>query len=223
MAKGDAEAARQETDYQKKRFESQVNPVISTASGAYESAVPRQISDYKNIMGGYRNFAENGGFSPEDINAIRSRAMSPARSAATTAMNEISRQRALQGGYSPNATAALASLGRGVGQNMSDASLNTEAMIAQLLQSGKLAGLGGMTGIYGASPGMASSFGNQVMNAIGTSGNFGNNTTANRIQIGSMPSGWDNFMKTMSGLGALAGGASNLFAPGASAAVSGGI
>lgn len=103
-------------------------------------------------LAGYGNFADTGGFSPQDIADIRARGISPVRAVYANAQNNIDRQRALQGGYSPNYTAATAKMSRELSNNIADAVQNTNAGIAQMVQQGKLAGLGGLssTGAAGA-------------------------------------------------------------------------
>ncbi len=132
-------------------------------------------------LGGYQGFSENGGFSPQDIQNLRARAIAPTRAIYQNAQNNIDRQRTLQGGYSPNYTAASAKLARDESQGISDANVNADASIAQLQQQGKLYGLGGLastgstgrsqnlgaiggqTGLYGTTPGLTNTFGNQVL------------------------------------------------------------
>lgn len=95
-------------------------------------------------MAGYGNFADTGGFSGQDIQDIRARAIGPTRSVFSSAQSGLDRQRALQGGYSPNYTAASAKLARDLASGISDANVNANASIAQMIQQGKLAGLGGL-------------------------------------------------------------------------------
>lgn len=92
---------------------------------------------------GFDEFSKTGGYSDQNIQDIRARSVSPIRSAYANAQAEISRQRALNGGYSPNATAALASMARDQGQAGADALTNTNANIAQMVQQGRLSGLTG--------------------------------------------------------------------------------
>lgn len=162
----------------------------------------QNIADYNSIMNNYReflggasdrglgqsldtfgNFAQTGGFSPQDIQNIRARAVAPIRGVYSNARADVDRQRRLQHGFSPNYTAATAKMGRDQAYSTADASTNAEAMIAELLQKGKLAGaeglagtslgargqdqsaLGGMSNLYGQTPGLASTFGNQVLAA----------------------------------------------------------
>lgn len=94
-------------------------------------------------IAGYREFAKTGGYSDQDQQNIRARATSPIRAAYANAQNELARNRALQGGYSPNMAAAIASMAREQGQGEADALTNANANLAQMIQQGKLAGLGG--------------------------------------------------------------------------------
>lgn len=160
------------------------------------------MADHNSIMNNYReflngssnygaqqgldtfsNFAQTGGFSPQDIQNIRARAVAPIRGVYSNAQADVDRQRRLQHGFSPNYTAATAKMGRDQAYSTADASTNAEAMIAQLLQQGKLAGanglgnlsmglrgqdenaISGMNTAYGTAPGMSNMFGNQVLTA----------------------------------------------------------
>ena len=109
----------------------------------------RDTSTFGKAIEGYTNFADTGGYSSQDIQELRARGISPIRSAYSNAMQGIDRQRALQGGYSPNYTAAAAQMQRELPQQLSDATTNVNAGLADAIRQGKLAGLGGLTGIGG--------------------------------------------------------------------------
>lgn len=104
-----------------------------------------------NALAGYQNFADTGGFTPQGIQDIRARAIAPMRSIYSSAQANVDRQRALQNGYAPNAIAAQAKMARDESQQISDANVNANAGIAQMVQQGRLAGLGGLssTGLAG--------------------------------------------------------------------------
>ena len=93
---------------------------------------------------GYRDFAKTGGFTPQALSAIRARAVSPVRAVYANAMQNVQRQRALQGGYSPGMGALQARMAREKGQETADAATNAEAGISEQVQRGRLAGLAGM-------------------------------------------------------------------------------
>lgn len=107
---------------------------------------PEWMNHVRSALGGYQNFADTGGFSEQNIQDIRARAIAPTRSVYSSAQANIDRQRALQGGYSPNYTAASAKMARDLSQQISDANVNANASIAQMVQQGKLAGLAGLSG-----------------------------------------------------------------------------
>src|SRR5262249_44917522 len=67
-------------------------------------------------IAGFRNFAQTGGFSPEDLSNIRARALSPVRATYANAEREVNRQRSLQGGYSPGFNVLQARMAREQGQ-----------------------------------------------------------------------------------------------------------
>ena len=102
-----------------------------------------------NSYGGYTEFSKTGGYSAQDIANMRARGISPIRAAYANAEREIGRQRALQGGYSPNAIATQALMAREQGQGMADATQNVEGELAVARNQGRLAGLGGMSNIEG--------------------------------------------------------------------------
>jgi len=194
-------------------------PTSQNMYNNYLSAVPQQMDDYRKLMagyqgmaasggaggysrpsemneafGGYRDFMKTGGFTPQGLQEIRARGISPTRAVYQNAQSNIDRQRALQGGYSPNYTAAQAKMSRDLASGISDANINANAGIAQMVQQGRLAGtqgmgglsaqdaalalqgqqqanqmrlgaLGGASNLYGTTPGMISTFGNQLNNA----------------------------------------------------------
>jgi hypothetical protein len=129
--------------------------------------------------GGYQDFANNGGFSDQNIQDMRARSVAPMRAVYQNAQDNINRQRALGGGYSPNYTAASAKMARELGYGLADASTNVEGQLAQQKQQGRLSGLAGMTGIDSAllnsqnqRLGLANSTLGQANNTLGQMGNI---------------------------------------------------
>lgn len=123
---------------------------------------PHQFS-YQNVsaprasgesLEGYRNFANTGGYSADDVRDIRARGISPIRAAYGNTMMNLDRSRALGGaGGSPNYIAAVSRAQRELPQQLADATQNVNAQLAESIRSGKLAGLSGMTGITEAEAG----------------------------------------------------------------------
>ncbi len=204
MSKGDSSKAQNMINYQGNLAQNNLNNVrgnllpqnqalqnrFNTSADQSQADYGKIMSDYQNQIGtarssfgpqmaGYGQFAQTGGFSPQDISDIRARAIAPTRAIYQNAQSNIDRNRALQG-YSPNYTAATAHLTRGLADATSDANVNANASIAGLIQQGKLSGLsgmtqaegarlaatlsalGGQTGAYGTAPGMTSMYGNQL-------------------------------------------------------------
>lgn len=106
-------------------------------------------SDPFKSYGGFEEFSNTGGYSRGDIANMRARGVSPIRAAYANAEREVGRQRSLQGGYSPNATAVLAKMAREQGQGAADATQNVEAGLAEARNKGRLSGLTGMSNIEG--------------------------------------------------------------------------
>lgn len=128
---------------------------------------------------GYQDFANNGGFSDQNVQDMRARSVAPMRAVYQNAQDNINRQRALGGGYSPNYTAASAKMARELGYGLADASTNVEGQLAQQKQQGRLSGLAGMTGIDSALLGnqtqrfgLANSTLGQANNTLGQMGNI---------------------------------------------------
>src|SRR5713101_6860501 len=168
MSKGDAGRAQNAINYQGGLAQNYLGnvrgnllPQNQALQNRFNTAADQSGQDYSRLMGGYNQFAQTGGFSPQNIQDIRARAIAPTRAVYQNAQSNIDRQRALAG-YSPNYTAATAHLTRGLADATSDANVNANASIAQLIQQGKLAGLGGATNLYGQAPGMPSMYGQQL-------------------------------------------------------------
>jgi hypothetical protein len=118
--------------------------------------------------GGYQDFANTGGYSGQDIQDLRARAIDPIRGVYSRAQSELDRNRALQGGYSPNYAAASSKMTRQLAHEVGDANVNVNASLADQIRQGKLAGLGGMTNIDSAR--MQEGLANRGMNLNALSG-----------------------------------------------------
>lgn len=209
---------------------SQIQGQYGDLAKQYQGLLPQ----YQNVFNQYQDFANTGGFSPQDLANIRSRALSPIRSAYSSAKNDLERQKALQGGYAPNYGAASAKLAREQGYANADASTNVEGMLAQMKQQGRLAGLGGlysglsgmgsalggvgntlegMRGLYGTTPAFANMLGNQMDSAMGRGINLGqlqNNLAgtliSGQINKAQVPSTFSQIMNNIGSVGRTVGG-----------------
>ncbi len=232
MAKGDPAEARSQINEgrntlqpQMQQYTNSLYPQQQQNWQNYNAAGQQQTQDYQNLMGsfgqmsqnsspyttsalgGFQGFANNGGYSPQDLQDIRARAVSSIRGQYQNAMDNVSRQKNIQGGYSPNYNAAMAKMTREQSYNTADALTNANAAIAQMVQSGKLAGLTGMgnlstedtrnklaalqggSSLYGTSPGLVKTFldavqgsNSDLAKALGLTGDFESNLL--KIQAG---------------------------------------
>lgn len=148
--------------------------------GGLNSALPGALE-------GFSQFSQTGGYSPQDLQSIRDQAVAANQGAYKTAQSNLNQNRELQQ-FSPNYAAASTNLARNMGYTNSNALTSANSAIAQMVQSGKLAGLQGMTGVgglnnqaqgmnlnamlgalggntslYGAAPGMGATYGNQLL------------------------------------------------------------
>lgn len=110
----------------------------------------------REAMPGYRNFANTGGYSDQDIQELRARSTNPVRAAYGNTMMQLDRARALGGDAgAPNYIAALSRANRELPGQVADAQTNINAALADQIRQGKLAGLAGMTGIGQSMGGMS--------------------------------------------------------------------
>jgi len=156
----------------------------------YSGAADMNTQNYMDLFRGFQDFQKTGGFTPEGLSAIRSRAIAPSRAIYENAMRNINRQTSLQGGYNPGKTAALSRLQRDTGQAMSDSSVNAEALIADMVQRGRLGGLQGATNLYGTTPGLTNMFGNQLLQNMGQQTNLGTSLIDDYFNAAQLPGKW---------------------------------
>lgn len=169
MAKYDDKRSRNLQNYNQNRGEQLFNNA-SQFLGAqgqqfqqdYGQARQSDTSMRDSAMKGFQNFADTGGFTPTGIAAMRSRAISPIRAAYSNAQRNVERQQAM-GGTSAGHNTLMARMAREQGQAASDATTNTEAGIAQMIQQGKLAGNQGINQLYGTTPAESNLFARSVL------------------------------------------------------------
>lgn len=243
MAKGDDKRARNMIDWQGNLAQEHLNNLRNESIGEnqalwaemFRPSAMQGMQDYGglmdmfkgqfgDVMGKAKEFTETGGLSDADKASIRSRAISPTRAVYANAQANVDRQRALQGGYSPNYTAATAKMARDMSQGLSDASTNAEAAIAEMAQRGKLSGLSsmgstlgtgmsGLTGLYGQAPGLANMFGNQFLNSFGQridlqglQNQLGLGRIGATINAGQLPGKWEHTFGRIKDVGNFAAG-----------------
>ncbi len=161
---------------------------VTGSYGLYNTAVGQQANDYSNIMKGYgdlssspayantANLATTGGYSDQNIADIRERSISPIRSMYASAKENVGRNTALSGGYSPNANAVQAKLARDESTQVGDATTNVNAQLAQNIAGNKMqmapqfsanaaAPLQNQQSLYGTTPALSKTFGDQALGA----------------------------------------------------------
>jgi hypothetical protein len=115
-------------------------PTLSTPGGyAPERYSYTQTPDQRAAIANLGTLSQTGGFSDQDLQNIRSRAISPIRAYYANAQRELDRSKSLQGGYSPNYAAASAKMARDQSMNIADQTTNVNAQIAQMVAANKMA------------------------------------------------------------------------------------
>jgi len=190
--------------------------------------------------GGYKDFSETGGFTPEQVAAMRARGEGAVRSTFDASKRRLEQQNRIMGGSSTARTAALAKLTRDTAHEVGDADISLEAQLADSIRSGKLAGLSGMTNIdsdrmrnalggfqgltsaYGTKPGMADMYGgllnqsnSQMIDMQELQQKLAEMIIDAQLGRGKMPTRFDAFRSAAGGIKDIVGLGSNIFAGGA--------
>jgi len=251
MPKGDPKRIQNAIDYQGGQAQNWLNntrnnliPQNQDLQNRAQVSYDRGNADYSNIQGrlgnyidraydpstfgaysGYKNFADTGGYSPEDIAAMRARGEGAVRSTFDASNRRLEQQNRIMGGSSTARTAALAKNTRDLAHEVGDTDINLEASLADQIRSGKLAGLSGMTGIdsarmqealggiqgltsaYGTKPGMADMYGgllnqsnSQMIDMQQLQQALAQMIMAAQQGRGNMPTRFDAFKSAMGGI-----------------------
>ena len=103
-------------------------------------------NELNSAMQGYQGFADTGGFDEAAQRDIRARGISPIRAAYANTQRNLDRAKALGGGGgASNYIAATSKAQRELPQQLADAEQGVNANLAQMIQQGRLAGLGGLS------------------------------------------------------------------------------
>jgi len=97
-----------------------------------------QSQDVTNSLSSLKDLTDTGGYSPQGIQDIRERNISPIRSIYASGKQGLERNRALSGGYSPSFNATSASMARDQASKISDVTTRTNADIAQNVATNRL-------------------------------------------------------------------------------------
>jgi hypothetical protein len=128
--------------------------------------------DVTSALASLKGLADTGGYSDSDIQELRARGVSPIRSVYSSAQQNIERQKALQGGYSPNYTAATAKMSRDMADSIGNQMSNVNAGIAQNVASNKLSAAPSYANAAGQQSALQNSIGENNMNTQNQAGMF---------------------------------------------------
>ena len=121
-----------------------VNSLANQYQSTLNSPIPavkanfQETADVKGSLANLSDLSQTGGYTAQGIADLRERGVSPIRSVYSSAQQGIDRAKRLQGGYSPNYTAATAKLTRGLSDAVSSGVQNVNAGIAQNVASNRL-------------------------------------------------------------------------------------
>lgn len=118
----------------------------------------------RNAGRGYQEFADTGGYSPQDVRELRARGMAPIRAAYSNTVRELDRANTLGGGAA-NYIAARSNAQRELPQQTADAMTGVNAELANSIRQGRLAGLGGLTSVGGTMGGLSSNEAERILRA----------------------------------------------------------
>jgi hypothetical protein len=90
--------------------------------------------------GNFKNFAETGGWSPEEMADFRARAASGTPQLYDQMMQEMQRGRTVQGGYGPGYGTSMAAAARDKAEQIRQAQLGAETSLADSIRQGKMWG-----------------------------------------------------------------------------------
>jgi archaellum component FlaG (FlaF/FlaG flagellin family) len=138
-----------------------LSPSFTSSLQPYQGAADDAIAGYKKLgetggvsdeeasnflgNGSYQDFINTGGLSPQAVQNIRARSLSPLYSTYANAQADLDRSRTLSGGNMANFGAASAKMNRDLGFEAAKASNDTEANLAEEIRAGKQFGATGLT------------------------------------------------------------------------------
>lgn len=140
----------------------------------------QSYGDLNSAASTYQGFADTGGYSPQDIQELRARGMSPITASYAATREGLDRSRAIGGaGGSPNYIAALSKAQRELPGQVADAETGVNASLADAIRQGKLSGASGLASVGGTEGGLAENEANALLQAAITNsqGSLSSQTT----------------------------------------------
>lgn len=126
---------------------SDISSAQSATGGALSTAESQGTALTNTVVPGLTNFAQTGGISPEQSALTRQQAQGTVSSIYSSMQNNLNRQRAIQGGYSPGYGANSAQLARQGSASASNAVNQANLGLLQQQTQNQLAGLGGLSNL----------------------------------------------------------------------------
>lgn len=126
-----------------RRFlDSGMDPGLASLANMYKGQIANP-NTYRSAhvdpaLNNLQGMSQTGGYTTQGKADLRARGVSPIRAIYANAQQNLDRQRALQGGYSPNYTAATAKLTRDLSSQISDQVTDVNAGIAQNVASNRV-------------------------------------------------------------------------------------
>lgn len=156
-----------------------------------QSTPYQQSSDLRGAIGNLQGLSQTGGYTPEGIAELRARGVSPIRSIYSSAQENIERNRALKGGFSPGYNAAKIKLAREMSDQIGNQVSNVNAGIAQNIAGNKLAIAPQLASVTGAQSDLSNRMASENTGAANQAqlANISNNMRANEFNQGNAMQG----------------------------------
>jgi hypothetical protein len=157
-----------------KNYQDLLNKANSFTSGYNPAtATYQQSPDLTDAISKLKGLSETGGYSDQDIQNLRERGISPIRSVYASAQRNVDRNRALQGGFSPNYNAVTAKMARELSDQIANQVTNVNAGIAQNVAQNKLNITPQYAGTTAGQSNLANEMGSQNADRVNQAKQFG--------------------------------------------------
>jgi len=129
-------------------------------------------ADFTNAIKNLTSLSQTGGYSPSDIANIRERGISPIRSVYAGAQRDVDRQRALQGGFSPNYAATRTKMAREMSDLISGKTTDINAQIAENVARNKMSIAPALASTTGGESALRNQYGMANANLVNEANKF---------------------------------------------------
>lgn len=129
--------------------QSQFSPLAARTVDFTGSSPYAPTSDFTNLKSRLSENATTGGYSGQEISDLRARGISPIRAIYAAALRNLSRQKNISGGYSPNYGALQAKLAREQSSAIGEQTIRANADIADRVASGRQSAISQLSPLVG--------------------------------------------------------------------------